>query len=69
MIDEPRSAPVEAREATRRKASLVLAGIALLVIAITQVVLYTGEGEVNGGLILLAALIVTSAAWRHRRGQ
>jgi hypothetical protein len=51
----------------KRMTALVWAGIALLVIAITQVVIYRDVGTINGGLLILGLLIVGNQAWRLRR--
>ena len=66
MLENSRTTPREGRDATAPRTRLLISLAALMLLAVTQGVIYEERGW-NAGLILLGMLIATSIPWSYRR--
>ena len=66
MLENPHTTPREGRDANASRTRRLISVAALVLLAVTQLVIYEERGW-NAGLILLAMLIATGLNWSYRR--
>ena len=66
MLENSRTTPEQQRDGTASRTRLLISLAALVLLAVTQLVIYEERGW-NAGLILLAMLIATGLTWSYRR--